>query len=46
MVPFFVQIKCHLGKSYAVANALGEEPRRLPLSPPAVWELMQRAMAR
>jgi DNA-binding Lrp family transcriptional regulator len=24
MVPFFVQIKCHLGKAYAVANALAE----------------------
>jgi DNA-binding Lrp family transcriptional regulator len=24
MVPFFVQIKCHLGKSYAVANALAD----------------------
>lgn len=24
MVPFFVQIKCKLGKSYAVANALAE----------------------
>jgi DNA-binding Lrp family transcriptional regulator len=24
MVPFFVQIKCHLGKSYDVANALAE----------------------
>ena len=24
MVPFFVQIKCELGKSYAVANALAE----------------------
>jgi carbon-monoxide dehydrogenase large subunit len=26
----------------AVANALGIEPRRLPLSPPALWELIQR----
>jgi DNA-binding Lrp family transcriptional regulator len=24
MVPFFVQIKCHLGKSYEVANALAD----------------------
>jgi DNA-binding Lrp family transcriptional regulator len=24
MVPFFVQIKCQLGHSYAVANALAE----------------------
>jgi len=24
MIPFFVQIKCHLGKSYGVANALAE----------------------
>lgn len=24
MVPFFVQIKCQLGKSYEVANALAE----------------------
>ena len=24
MVPFFVQIKCQLGKSYVVANALAE----------------------
>jgi DNA-binding Lrp family transcriptional regulator len=24
MVPFFVQIKCKLGQSYAVANALAE----------------------
>ena len=24
MVPFFVQIKCELGKAYAVANALAE----------------------
>jgi DNA-binding Lrp family transcriptional regulator len=24
MVPFFVQIKCELGKSYQVANALAE----------------------
>jgi DNA-binding Lrp family transcriptional regulator len=24
MVPFFVQIKCHLGKSYSVANALAD----------------------
>jgi DNA-binding Lrp family transcriptional regulator len=24
MIPFFVQIKCHLGQSYAVANALAD----------------------
>ena len=24
MIPFFVQIKCHLGKAYDVANALAE----------------------
>jgi DNA-binding Lrp family transcriptional regulator len=24
MVPFFVQIKCHLGKSYEVANSLAD----------------------
>jgi DNA-binding Lrp family transcriptional regulator len=24
MVPFFVQIKCHLGKSYQVANKLAD----------------------
>ncbi len=24
MVPFFVQIKCHLGKSYDVASALAD----------------------
>ena len=24
MTPFFVQIKCELGKSYQVANALAE----------------------
>jgi DNA-binding Lrp family transcriptional regulator len=24
MVPFFMQIKCHLGKSYEVANALAD----------------------
>ena len=24
MVPFFVQIKCHMGHSYKVANALAE----------------------
>ncbi|HKS64429.1 MAG TPA: Lrp/AsnC ligand binding domain-containing protein [Xanthobacteraceae bacterium] len=24
MVPFFVQIKCHLGKSYEVANAIAD----------------------
>ena len=24
MIPFFVQIKCHLGKSYDVATALAE----------------------
>lgn len=24
MVPFFMQIKCHLGRSYAVANALAD----------------------
>lgn len=24
MAPFFVQIKCHLGKSYEVANALAD----------------------
>jgi len=24
MVPFFVQIKCHLGQSYAVADALAD----------------------
>jgi DNA-binding Lrp family transcriptional regulator len=24
MVPFFVQIKCHLGKSYEVANTLAD----------------------
>ena len=24
MVPFFVQIKCHLGKSYDVANRLAD----------------------
>jgi CO/xanthine dehydrogenase Mo-binding subunit len=26
----------------AVANALGVEPNVLPLSPPKVWELIQR----
>ena len=26
MIPFFVQIKCHLGKSYAVASALKHNP--------------------
>ncbi len=25
MVPFFVQFKCKLGQSYAVANALAED---------------------
>ena len=29
MIPFFVQIKCHLGKSYAVANALADAAVRL-----------------
>ena len=24
MIPFFVQIKCHLGKSYEVANSLAD----------------------
>jgi DNA-binding Lrp family transcriptional regulator len=24
MIPFFVQIKCHLGKAYGVADALAE----------------------
>ncbi len=24
MVPFFVQIKCHMGKSYEVANAIAD----------------------
>jgi DNA-binding Lrp family transcriptional regulator len=24
VVPFFVQIKCHLGRAYAVANALAD----------------------
>ena len=24
MVPFFIQIKCHLGKSYEVANSLAD----------------------
>ncbi len=24
MIPFFVQIKCHMGKSYQVANALAD----------------------
>jgi DNA-binding Lrp family transcriptional regulator len=24
VIPFFVQIKCHLGKSYSVANALAD----------------------
>jgi DNA-binding Lrp family transcriptional regulator len=24
VIPFFVQIKCHLGKAYAVANALAD----------------------
>jgi DNA-binding Lrp family transcriptional regulator len=24
MIPFFVQIKCHLGKSYEVANKLAD----------------------
>ncbi len=24
MIPFFVQIKCHLGKAYSVANALAD----------------------
>src|SRR5204863_1032692 len=24
MIPFFVQIKCHLGKSYQVANAIAD----------------------
>jgi carbon-monoxide dehydrogenase large subunit len=27
----------------AVANALGVEPRALPLSPPRVWELIQQS---
>jgi hypothetical protein len=27
MVPFFVQFKCKLGQSYAVANALAEAER-------------------
>jgi len=30
----------------AVANALGVEPRVLPLSPPRVWELIQEAWAK
>ncbi|HEY5608597.1 MAG TPA: molybdopterin cofactor-binding domain-containing protein, partial [Alphaproteobacteria bacterium] len=30
----------------AVANALGVEPRALPLSPQRVWELVQQARAR
>jgi DNA-binding Lrp family transcriptional regulator len=25
MIPFFVQIKCHMGKSYTVANALADK---------------------
>jgi len=29
MVPFFVQIKCHLGKSYQVANAIADVAARL-----------------
>ncbi len=41
MVPFFVQFKCKLGQSYAVANALGVEPCELPLTPPRVWALLQ-----
>ena len=24
MIPFFIQIKCHMGKSYQVANALAD----------------------
>ena len=24
MVPFFIQIKCHLGRAYAVANAIAD----------------------
>lgn len=24
MIPFFVQIKCHLGRSYEVANAIAD----------------------
>jgi len=28
MVPFFIQIKCKLGQSYVVANALAEGLRR------------------
>ena len=24
VIPFFVQIKCHLGKAYSVANALAD----------------------
>lgn len=24
MIPFFVQVKCHLGRSYEVANAIAE----------------------
>jgi DNA-binding Lrp family transcriptional regulator len=24
LIPFFVQIKCHLGKAYSVANALAD----------------------
>jgi carbon-monoxide dehydrogenase large subunit len=30
----------------AVAAALGVEPRELPLSPPAVWRLIEQARAR
>ena len=31
MVPFFVQIKCRLGQSYVVANALAEAEIALSL---------------
>ncbi len=34
MVPFFVQIKCKLGQSYVVANALAEAEIASEIYPP------------
>ena len=48
MVPFFVQIKCELGRAYAVADALARAGRpelaprlQMPLSPARMWALLQ-----
>ena len=44
MKPFFVLIKCHLGKAYEVANAIADATgvrfRDLPFTPPLIYKAL------